>query len=82
MATTEPKLSGSDDAHSPSENEKHVGNGMPFHVDTVPDPDEGLSEEERKAIVGSRRSHTRLRSLTFFRTVNSSGNWTSNSFHG
>lgn len=53
MEKTEPKISDSDDARSPSDNEKHVEGGAPVAVVTIPDPDEGLSEEERKAIVSS-----------------------------
>ncbi|KIW96576.1 uncharacterized protein Z519_01967 [Cladophialophora bantiana CBS 173.52] len=50
MEKTNPKISDSDDARSPSENEKHVEGGVPVDVVTTPDPDEGLSEEERKHI--------------------------------
>ncbi|KAH0836259.1 hypothetical protein AYO21_10219 [Fonsecaea monophora] len=50
MEKTDPKVSDSDDARSPSENEKHVESGVPVDVIAVPDPDEGLSEEERKRI--------------------------------
>jgi hypothetical protein len=53
MDKTEPKISDSDDARSPSDNEKHVKNELPVDIVDIPDPDEGLSEEERKKIVST-----------------------------
>ncbi|KAJ9602428.1 hypothetical protein H2200_012970 [Cladophialophora chaetospira] len=50
MDKAEPKISDSDDARSPSDNEKHVDGGAPVAVANIPDPDEGLSEEARKKI--------------------------------
>ncbi|OAP62488.1 hypothetical protein AYL99_04693 [Fonsecaea erecta] len=50
MEKASPKISDSDDARYPSENEKHIEGGVPVAVAAVPDPDEGLSEEERKRI--------------------------------
>lgn len=41
----------SDNGPSPSDTEKHVENGVPVDVAYLPDPDEGLTEEERKRIV-------------------------------
>ncbi len=41
----------SDSDHSPSENGKHVEGGAPVNIINLHDPDEGLSEEERKKIV-------------------------------
>lgn len=40
----------SDSGHSPS-NEKHVGDKHVSNLDQVPDPDAGLSAEERAKIV-------------------------------
>ncbi|KIW72636.1 hypothetical protein PV04_00816 [Phialophora macrospora] len=50
MDKTDPKVSDSDDGRAPSENEKHIEGEQPVHVLELPDPDEGLSEEERKKI--------------------------------
>jgi hypothetical protein len=51
MATTDHKISDSDDARSPSDHEKHIEAKVPVDVIDVDDPDAGLSEEERKKIV-------------------------------
>ena len=52
MEKTDPKRSESDDGAFPSDTEKHVKAGAPAGViDLPPDPDEGLTEEERKRIV-------------------------------
>lgn len=47
----ETRRSSSEDAHSPSNAEKQVEEAAPVAVLDIPDPDEGLSEAERKAIV-------------------------------
>ncbi|KAG9785674.1 pantothenate transporter liz1, partial [Aureobasidium melanogenum] len=45
------KATDSDNGQTPSENEKlHIENGVPVPIIDVPDPDEHLSEEERKRI--------------------------------
>ncbi len=46
MDKTNPKSSESDDGA-----EKHIDDAVPVAVIVLPDPDEGLSEEERKRIV-------------------------------
>lgn len=56
MAAPEGKKSTVDEAdhpsdRSPSTDEKLFENGAPIAVVDIPDPDEGLSEEERKKIV-------------------------------
>ncbi len=40
-----------DDLQVPSDSEKQLEDGVPVAVLNIPDPDEGLSEEERKRIV-------------------------------
>jgi hypothetical protein len=40
-----------DDIQVPSDNEKHLEDGAPVTILDIPDPDEGLSEEEKKQIV-------------------------------
>lgn len=46
------KATDSDNGQTPSENEKlHIENGVPVPIIDVLDPDEHLSEEERKRIV-------------------------------
>ena len=56
-----PRRSSSEDAHSPSNAEKQVEDA-PVAILDIPDPDEGLTEEERKAIV----SRIRLESTQTF----------------
>ncbi|KIX00159.1 uncharacterized protein Z518_10296 [Rhinocladiella mackenziei CBS 650.93] len=50
MEKPDVKLSDSDDGQSPSDNEKHPESGAPVPILDIPDPDEGLSEEERRRI--------------------------------
>ena len=55
MEKTDPKNSDSDDGRFPSDTEKHVEGSVPVDgVEVPPDPDEGLSEEERKKIVSDK----------------------------
>ncbi len=56
MASTEVKKSALDDGQSPSDRspsmtEKHYEDGVQVPVIDIPDPDEGLTDEERKKIV-------------------------------
>ena len=51
MDKTDPKISDSDEGRSPSDNEKLAEREMLADVVNIPDPDVGLSEKERKAIV-------------------------------
>jgi hypothetical protein len=81
MEKTDPKISDSDDARVPSENEKHIEGEQPVDILNIPDPDEGLSEEERKKIVGDDSialSCVRHVSLILCRTAHCSGNSTFN----
>ena len=56
MEKTDPKTSDSDDGPLPSVTEKHVEAGAPVDtIDLPPDPDEGLTEEERKRIVSGQQ---------------------------
>lgn len=45
------KRSSSEGANSPPNAEKHIDDAAPVAILDIPDPDEGLSEAERKAIV-------------------------------
>ena len=45
------KRSEFDQGQSPLESEKRLENGAPVAVLNIPDPDEGLSEEERRQVV-------------------------------
>lgn len=91
MASPEVKKSTVDEAdhpsdRSPSTDEKLYENGAPVAVIDVPDPDEGLSDEERKKIVGSQRSPRPRYPVplipTLSRTASCCGSWTYNSSHG
>ena len=53
MEKAELKHSDSDEAHSPPGFDKHTEGGAPVDLINIPDPDEGLSEEERKKIVSN-----------------------------
>lgn len=56
MEKAEPtRRSSSEDAHSPSNAEKQIEEA-PVAILDIPDPDEGLSEEEKKAIVSLNQS--------------------------
>jgi hypothetical protein len=81
MATTEHKISDSDETNSPPFMEKgHDVEERHKDLAEIPDPDAGLSEEERKALV-SIIPRERPRS-DIFRTANFYGSSISNSSHG
>lgn len=76
----------SDSGHSPSDDEKKVGveagafESLATHQ-LPPDPDAGLSDEEKARIVGFLIIREAI-SLQVDRTGNSSSSWTSASFPG